>query len=239
MNTFWTIRKDEFYSISKKELSKFFNSLEKKCLEVHKISKTNKFLAEVYNKDKIIKAKAVFTFHPYYEDCPWLLNRVEYGLPSGDFTKWIKYIFKKYAKTSHFNNNLKSHPCTSFEFYHLLPTVTIDVECKVDDTKVLDKEGSLFDEATYKETKMVYFNYLKVTLDNNDFVLGEKYLDIYSPVSDWLRVIEILTNYTGEFYIPEEIFDILTPVKNWDKLSLGETIHKILKKHILVKQYTR
>lgn len=241
MKSSYAVKAENFFSVSEKELEKFFNKLEKKCLDIHKACENDKVLSEIYSDGRYIKVRATFTFHPYHKDNRWLLYKVEYSLPGGDFDTMKDYSFQNHYKTwySYYNNNLKGQPACNFNYFYVTPIITINAECKVDKTKVVKQEGNLFEGPKYTDGKICYFNHIDIRLELNNLRLINRYLKEFTPVSDKYLTMASKTNYTGEQYDFEEVYEVLTRIDQWKELEIEKQLRQLLKNHIELRVYNK
>ena len=139
-----TIKHEDFYQIPKKELDKFFKSVQFSSIELDQqqlvssfsVSKNElvKDYMEGYKEFPYIDHVGIFTLHPYLEKTPWLLyKRMSYptNLSFLGRDKLEKYVKSRNKWQAYFNNNLKKELGSNFPECASLPRVEINVTTKL------------------------------------------------------------------------------------------------------------
>lgn len=176
------MREESYYGICDEELNKFFYKIKAGVIKLHQACEKNSVLSSMYNNDKTIIVRAIFTMHPYRPKEQWLLYKTEYLLSDCelDYLKLSKFQSNYPKWYSYFNGNLKGDIASDFVNWELLPTLVITCRVKVGLKEVKVKEGNLFEKPTTSIDWAITMPHMLIEFDLGNMYLGNKWLKLRS-----------------------------------------------------------
>lgn len=185
--TSFEIRDEDFYTIKKDELNKFYSDITEKAINIHKASKRIKG----YKENPIIRFKGIFSFHPYYEERPWMLHQRQISLccKDTDLNYEKKFTSDQYFRTyKSYNPEAKRDPRTNFDYLDIVPKIEVQVLvtvtqdwkkrdiCEVNELTIEFKTGDFWKFSTLLRKYAKKINY-----GLNSHLEIEYYLKKYHP----------------------------------------------------------